>query len=83
LQQAQAELRIIPMALQQFQKAPAKGYAGHATRAGHTSQQPFHYDFSETGYGFPQPPKFDDKYEERAYFRPSCCCFSNIWPERL
>ena len=60
------------MALQQFQHVSnPQGYAGHATRAGHTSQQPepFHYDFYESGYGFPQPPKFENRYDERAYIK--------------
>ena len=42
---------------------------GHATCAGHTETQPepWHYDFSADGYGFPQPPKFEDKLQERYY----------------
>ena len=51
---------------------PGAGSIGHATRAGHTEQQPekFQYDFSEKGgYGFPQPPKFDDKLQERGYLK--------------
>lgn len=58
------------MALRQFHHAQTThGAAGHATRAGHTDDQPFHYDFSAGGYGFPQPPKFEDKHEERDYLR--------------
>lgn len=57
------------MALQQFHHAQSShGSSGHSTRAGHTDQQPepFHYDFST---GFPQPPKFEKKHEERAYLK--------------
>lgn len=45
------------------------GSAGHATRAGHTESQPesHNYDFASTG--FPKPPKFDDKLEEREYLK--------------
>jgi hypothetical protein len=58
------------MALHQFHHAQNLAKAvGHATRAGHTESQPYHYDFSEGGYGFPQPPKFDDKNEEREYLK--------------
>lgn len=65
------------MALHQFHTAqPLHNSMGHATRAGNTTQQPaskesepYHYDFSEGGYGFPQPPKFDDKLEEREYLK--------------
>jgi len=38
---------------------------GHATRAGPTEQQPAHYEFST----FPQPPKFENKLEEREYLK--------------
>lgn len=54
-------------ALHQFKTAQAlDGSTGHATRAGHTEAQPepWHYDFSAGGYGFPQPKTFEDKYEE-------------------
>ena len=58
------------MALHQFHSAqPLHGSVGHATRAGSTEQQaePWHYDFAN--YGFPQPPKFEDKLEEREYLK--------------
>lgn len=58
------------MALEQFHHAQNTHNAlGHATRAGPSEAQPYHYDFSADGYGFPQPPKFTDKYEERAYLK--------------
>lgn len=39
--------------------------------AGSTWQQPetFHYDFTEVGYGFPQPLTLDSKLEEREYLK--------------
>lgn len=58
------------MAYHQFHVAQPTGNAvGHATRAGSTTQQPehWHYDFSKGG--FPQPPTFDDKLEERSYIK--------------
>ena len=59
--------QIMP-ALQQHQ-AFSKGSVGHATRSGTTEKQPegYHYDFKN--YGFPQPPKFDNKLEEREYLK--------------
>lgn len=57
------------MALSQFHQAQSShGSAGHSTRAGHTEQQPagFQYDFST---GFPQPPKFENPHDERAYLK--------------
>lgn len=62
------------MALHQFNTAQAVQngiIVDHATHAGTISQQlePWHYDFSEGGYGFPQPPKFDNKLEEREYLK--------------
>lgn len=32
------------------------------------AKKPFRYDFSSKG-GFPRPPTFDDKLEERAYLK--------------
>ncbi|KAK5037190.1 hypothetical protein LTR13_004995 [Exophiala sideris] len=44
--------------------------SGHATRAGPVEgSKSFSYDFSAGGYGFPQPPKFEDKYAERQYLK--------------
>jgi hypothetical protein len=59
------------MALHQFHTAqPLHQTTGHATRAGPTTQQPWHYDMSPANtYGFPQPPKFDNKLEERDYLK--------------
>nr|POE63123.1 meiotically up-regulated gene 14 protein [Quercus suber] len=50
---------------------PSAGTAGHATRAGHTESQPepWHYDLSADGSGFPKPPAFDDKFQEREYLK--------------
>ena len=73
------------MALHQFHTAqPAHGSVGHATRAGPTEQQPepFHYDFSKGGYGFPQPPEFDDKHEQRAYIKGRLAAAFRIFGER-
>ena len=42
---------------------------GHATRAGHIENQPYHYDFAAGGYGFPRPPTFENKLEEREYLK--------------
>ena len=58
------------MALHQFHIAQNFQTAGgHATRAGPTERQPFHYDTSAGGYGFPQPPQFEDKLLERDYLK--------------
>ena len=77
------------MALQQFSNHHAapngKGYAGHSTRSGHTEQQPdekFHFDFSAGGYGFPQPPKFEDKLEERMYLKGRLAAAFRIFGKR-
>jgi hypothetical protein len=52
--------------------------SGHATRAGPTSQQPGHYEFSQ----FPQPPKFDDKLEEREYLKGRLAAAFRIFGEK-
>lgn len=73
------------MALHQFHTAQVLDNAvGHATRAGPTSQQAehWHYDFSEGGYGFPQPPKFDDKLEERDYLKGRLAAAFRIFGQR-
>ena len=71
------------MSLHQFQTAqPLQNSSGHATRAGPTSQQPFHYDFSAGGYGFPQPPKFDDKLEERDYLKGRLAAAFHIFGQK-
>lgn len=74
------------MSLHQFTKAqPTSGFGGHATRSGHTETQPstktekFHYDSS---YGFPQPPKFDDKHQERAYLKGRLAAAFRIFGQR-
>lgn len=71
------------MALHQFHHAQSSHNAtGHATRAGPTDQQPYHYDFSAGGYGFPQPPKFDDKIEERHYLKGRLAAAFRIFGKR-
>lgn len=63
---------------------PGARSSGHATRAGPTEQQPekFHYDFSKGGeYGFPQPPKFDDKYQEREFIKGRLAAAFRIFGE--
>ncbi|MCJ1313884.1 hypothetical protein MMC25_007564 [Agyrium rufum] len=52
----------------QAQAHSLAGTDGHATRAGLTEAQHFEYDFSAAG-GFPQQPKFEDKYEHREYLK--------------
>ena len=71
------------MSLHQFKSAQkVDGAVGHATRAGSTSQQPepWHYDFDT--YGFPQPPKFEDKYEERNYLKGRLAAAFRIFGQR-
>jgi hypothetical protein len=72
--------------LQQHSAQPLAGSIGHATRAGHTSQQPERfgsYDFSATGGdGFPQPPKFDDKLVEREFLKGRLAAAFRIFAQR-
>ena len=69
--------------LHQFSTAQKlQGSRGHATKAGSTEQQPFHYDFSESGYGFPQPVKFEDKLEEREYLKGRLAAAFRIFGQR-
>ena len=71
------------MALHQFHTAQNdQAAADHATRAGHTDDQPYHYDFSAGGYGFPQPPKFDDKLQEREYLKGRLAAAFRIFGQR-
>lgn len=77
--------RPIMAALHQHSVAqPGARSSGHATRAGPTEQQPekYHYDFSKGGeYGFPQPPKFDDKYQEREFIKGRLAAAFRIFGE--
>lgn len=58
------------MALHQHTFAqPMTSSAGHAVRAGMTAQQPDAPPISKYGSGFPSPPTFDNKYEERTYLK--------------
>ena len=70
--------------LEQHRLHGLHGKVGHATRAGHTDQQPegFHYDFSADGYGFPQPPRFEDKEEERQFLKGRLAAAFRIFGQR-
>ncbi|KAK5736039.1 hypothetical protein LTR17_007710 [Elasticomyces elasticus] len=58
------------MALHQHVFAqPLTGTAGHAVRSGITTQQPEAPLITKYGTGFPSPPTFDDKMEEREYLK--------------
>lgn len=61
------------MALHQHTHAqPMHSAAGHAHRAGSTSQQPPQMEMPDIGKyapGFPSPPMFEDPYEERDYLK--------------
>lgn len=65
-------LPIFAMALHQHTHAqPMHNAVGHATRAGHTSQQPQmeQPDIAKFGGGFPMPPTFENPLEEREYLK--------------
>ncbi|KAK4958046.1 hypothetical protein LTR10_004471 [Elasticomyces elasticus] len=58
------------MALHQHVFAqPLTGTSGHAVRSGITTQQPEAPLITKYGTGFPSPPTFDDKMEEREYLK--------------
>ncbi|KAK4556962.1 hypothetical protein LTR86_005943 [Recurvomyces mirabilis] len=59
------------MALHQHTHAqPLFDHSGHAVRSGKTEQQPDGAPpISKYGGGFPSPPQFENKYEEREYLK--------------
>jgi hypothetical protein len=75
------------MALHQFHTAQSlTGASGHATRAGATTQQPekHQYNFAPgpEGEGFPQPPQFSNKYEERDFLKGRLAAAFRIFGDR-
>ncbi|KAK5133628.1 hypothetical protein LTR08_007576 [Meristemomyces frigidus] len=58
------------------------GAAGHAVRSGMTAQQPEAPPISKYGTGFPSPPTFDDKLEEREYLKGKLAAAFRIFGAR-
>ncbi|KAK4539695.1 hypothetical protein LTR36_010458 [Oleoguttula mirabilis] len=72
------------MALHQHTFAqPLTGTVGHAVRSGITAQQPDDAPpISKYGTGFPSPPSFEDKREEREYLKGRLAAAFRIMGDR-